>query len=127
MDGSAFTRGASVIIPAPADHSNDGTHTVRYRSADNAGNVETLKTQTVKIDTLGPVASAQNASVRRGGFVTLRYVVRDALSPQVASRLTLTSGAGAVVKDWSWGIARRRRGARCGASGSAARSPRART
>ena len=103
VDGGVFTRGASVTIPAPADHSHDGTHTVRYRSADNAGNVETLKTQTVKVDTLGPVASAQNASVRRGGFVTLRYAVRDALSPQVASRLTLTSGAGAVVKDWSWG------------------------
>jgi hypothetical protein len=103
VDGGAFTRGTTVTIPAPQDHSNDGVHDVRYRSADVAGNVEALKTQMVRIDTLGPVASARNANVTRGAFASLRYLVKDTLSPRVTSRLTLTSSAGVVLKDWSWG------------------------
>jgi len=103
VDGGAFTQGTTVAIPAPQDHANDGVHDVRYRSTDVAGNVEAARTQMVRIDTLAPVTSARGATVRRGALVSLRYLVKDALSPQVTSRLTLTSKAGTVVKDWSWG------------------------
>ena len=37
VDGNpAYTVGTSVVIPAPADGSNDGAHTIAYFSADNA-------------------------------------------------------------------------------------------
>ena len=58
LDGGAtWTQGASVTIPAPADHSNDGYHTMSYHSTDNAGNRENAQSCTVKIDTRPPVIS----------------------------------------------------------------------
>ena len=57
MDGGSFQNGTSVVIPAPADHSNDGAHTIEYRSTDNAGNAEPLHTATVRIDTTLPTGS----------------------------------------------------------------------
>ena len=48
VDGNpGYTAGTSVVIPAPADGSNDGAHTIAYFSADNAGNIETIKSTTV--------------------------------------------------------------------------------
>ncbi len=57
VDGGSFTTGTSVSVPAPADHSNDGVHTITYRSTDVAGNVENDRTASVTIDTTAPVAS----------------------------------------------------------------------
>ena len=51
VDGGSFQSGTSISILAPADHSNDGVHTIEYRSTDNAGNAEPLQTATVRIDT----------------------------------------------------------------------------
>ena len=59
-----------------------------------------------RVQELGGEFGTVTGRVRRCGWldlVALRYAVRDARSLQVTSRLTLTSGAGAVVKDWSWG------------------------
>ena len=54
--------GNSFVVPAPADHSNDGAHTYDYQAIDNAGNVSditgTSGTCTVRIDTRMPVTSA---------------------------------------------------------------------
>ena len=38
-DGLTWTEGASVVVDAPADHSNDGHHFIRFRAVDAAGNV----------------------------------------------------------------------------------------
>jgi hypothetical protein len=59
--GSAQTisgAGGDVTIPAPSDHSNDGTHTITFFATDNAGNVESPSNAvTVKIDTTKPSTS----------------------------------------------------------------------
>ena len=49
-----------------------------FRATDYAGNVETAKTTTVRIDTRRPTTVAPyRASVRRYRYVTLRYSVKD--------------------------------------------------
>ena len=40
VDGGPWQTGNTVLVSAPANHSNDGIHTIRYYSIDNAGNVE---------------------------------------------------------------------------------------
>src|SRR5581483_100539 len=44
LDSGDFQIGTSVVVPAPADHSNDGVHTISFNSTDRASNVEVLKT-----------------------------------------------------------------------------------
>ncbi|WP_214105414.1 glycosyl hydrolase family 95 catalytic domain-containing protein [Acrocarpospora catenulata] len=53
LDGGAWT-----AYTAPVAVSGDGSHTLAYRSADKAGNVETAKTLTVKVDATAPVSAA---------------------------------------------------------------------
>ncbi len=100
--GTNWTRGTSATIAAPADHSNDGAHTIQYRSADNAGNVEAAHSCQVNIDTLGPVCAAKNASVRRGRSCRLYFKIHDQLSPKVTNVLTISTPSGVVKKQWSW-------------------------
>ena len=72
MDGNpTYTTGTSVSIPAPADGSNDGAHTIAYFSADNAGNIETIKSATVLIDATPPACPSCSAADYLRGTVTL--------------------------------------------------------
>jgi hypothetical protein len=97
--GGAWTAGATATVKAPANHSWDGVRTVRYRSADHAGNVESAQSVSVKIDTTGPKCAALTAvSVVQGGTATLRYRVNDALSPTANVTIKVTTKAGKVVK-----------------------------
>src|SRR6266536_3485993 len=59
VDGGSFQNGTSIVVPAPVDHSNDGVHTIEYRSTDDAGNGETLRSATVRIDTTLPSATVR--------------------------------------------------------------------
>ena len=53
-------------------------HPIAYRSTDTQATTEAFHTVTVKIDTQRPVTKApRSASVRRYGYVTLRYRVND--------------------------------------------------
>ncbi|MCI0497845.1 MAG: hypothetical protein L0Z54_06110 [Thermoplasmata archaeon] len=54
LDGGAWNTGTSVNVPAPSDHSNDGTHILEYGSIDWLGNNETDNTISVMIDTTCP-------------------------------------------------------------------------
>gem|GEM_PF-3348352 len=75
--GATWTTGTSVLVSA------NGTTTLRYRSIDLAGNLETAKSLTVRIDKTRPVPKARyNATVRRYRTATLRYRVNDAYSPK---------------------------------------------
>ncbi|MFL5946424.1 MAG: Ig-like domain-containing protein, partial [Gaiellaceae bacterium] len=72
VDGNAsYTVGTSVAIPAPADGSNDGAHTIAYFSVDNAGNIETVKSATVLIDATPPACPSCSAADYLRGTVTL--------------------------------------------------------
>jgi hypothetical protein len=76
LDQGPWTRATSLTIPAPADHANDGSHAVLYRSVDAAGNVETVKICTVNIDTRAPRPVACRAAlVTRGRRASLAYFV----------------------------------------------------
>jgi hypothetical protein len=54
IDGGAWRRGTSVVFAAPSDGSNDGRHTLQYRSVDRAVNIEDVQTVDVCIDTQAP-------------------------------------------------------------------------
>ncbi len=79
VDGDpVWHEGTSAAFEAPANHSGDGRHMLRYRSLDNAGNVELTQATVVAIDTRRPVPLANWASsVRRGSRASLRYYVSD--------------------------------------------------
>ena len=55
LDGGAAQHGTSVPV------SGDGAHTITYSSTDNAGNAETTRTVTVRIDGTAPQASCAEA------------------------------------------------------------------
>jgi beta propeller repeat protein len=49
VDGADPAQGASVVVPGPADGTNDGQHVITYYSVDNVGNVETVRWVVVTI------------------------------------------------------------------------------
>ncbi len=57
-ESAAWTTGSAVTVTASL---GDGVHAVQYRSVDNAGNVETYKSCTVKIDTAAPTTTQSGA------------------------------------------------------------------
>jgi large repetitive protein len=72
IDGNpTYTVGTSVAIPAPANGSNDGAHTIAYFSVDNAGNIETVKSATVMIDATPPACASCSAADYLRGTVSL--------------------------------------------------------
>ena len=101
LDGDAWTDATTVTITAPATHANDGVHTVLYRSADEAGNVEEARSCTVKIDTRPPrVVANWAAQVRRGHTAGLRYDVSDPRpgSPTATVTIRIRTSADRLVK-----------------------------
>jgi hypothetical protein len=93
VDGGAFQYGTSISIPAPADHSNDGVHTVQYGSTDNAGNVEALRTATVRIDTTLPATTDDAPAGWRNSAVTVTLAPADALSGIASTQYRVDGGS----------------------------------
>ena len=78
LDGGPWTVGTSVLVAAPADHSNDGVHTISYWSTDAAGNSEAVKTCALLIDSRDPTPTAlASAAVKHNATATLKFTVRD--------------------------------------------------
>jgi hypothetical protein len=91
--GATWTKGTSLTVAAPADHTGDGDHKVLYRSVDRAANVEKARTCRVGIDTQRPVLQTGGpVAVRRGDQASLRYTVHDAGGSPTAT-------VGVAVKD----------------------------
>jgi large repetitive protein len=55
--GETWTQSTWVVVPAPLGGGNDGIHEILYHSYDKLGNTESIKSCTVKIDTLWPVST----------------------------------------------------------------------
>jgi methionine-rich copper-binding protein CopC len=97
VDGGTFQNGTTIVIPGPADHSNDGVHMIEYRSTDVAGNVEALRSATVRIDTELPSGSvsAPAGGAHVNGIVPVSASAADAQSGvKSVTFLVRPSGAG---------------------------------
>ncbi len=73
VDGGSVLQGTSVIVSAPGDHSNDGSHVVEFFSTDEVGNVEVTKSTTVVIDTTAPSGTPGNPGDFLRGIANLTY------------------------------------------------------
>lgn len=87
------------IVTGPVTISDEGSHTVRYRSVDLAGNVEAATIVQVRIDrtkpaTTGTLAPSPNAAGWTNGPTTVTVKATDALS---GVRSTTIASAGAVT------------------------------
>ncbi|MDI9599890.1 MAG: YCF48-related protein [Acidobacteriota bacterium] len=101
VDDGAWSQGTTCIVGAPADNSNDGTHTVAFYSVDAFGNEEAEKTCTVSIDTRKPRPRAPYvARVTRGRTATLRYRIDDTAPCAGTARpvVKITKLGGRLVK-----------------------------
>jgi len=83
--GATWTAGASARISA------SGETKLRYRSTDAAGNVETAKTATVRVDGGKPVPKALATATARRGRVKLKYRVVD-VAPQAKVTIKIYKG-----------------------------------
>ena len=71
VDGGTWHASTSVVVTAPADHSNDGSHTIDYASTDNVGNVESVRHASVTIDTQAPSGAPLDPGSVLAGTVVL--------------------------------------------------------
>ena len=84
LDDGVWTVGSRVPV------SGDGAHTLEYRSTDNAGNVEAVRTSCVNIDATGPTTTVSSApSDRSTTPVTLRFTASDGLSGVATTEYSL--------------------------------------
>jgi len=92
-----WVEGSRYVVPASADHSDDGDRTVQYRSVDLAGNVEKAKQVKVLIDTRAPKVTVQPATARHDKTALIKFKVQDQLSPQVRVLAEVLDAARTVV------------------------------
>ena len=84
VDDGAWTKGTRIEVPAPRNHANDGVHSIRFYSVDNAQNAEREKSVTVKIDTNPPDFEWRDVSpgvIDRVQAVRFRFILGDSGGP----------------------------------------------
>jgi peptidoglycan/xylan/chitin deacetylase (PgdA/CDA1 family) len=84
VDDGAWTKGTRIEVRAPKNHANDGAHTIRFYSVDNAQNVEPEKSVTVQIDTTPPRFEWRDVTpgvIDHVRAVHFRFIIRDIGGP----------------------------------------------
>jgi uncharacterized protein YvpB len=101
LGGGIWQKATTLTLAALANHTNDGVHTILYRSMDNAGNLGSTQSCTVSIDTRRPQPIANWATaVARGQTARLSYYISDARpgSPTATVTIRVRDAAGHLVK-----------------------------
>ena len=96
---------ATLYVPAPYDHANDGVHAITFQTRDMVGNLAS-KTFYVRIDTVRPTISAPaSISARASGTAILRYRVIDGANGAGAAtvKVVVRNARGATVEVWKLG------------------------
>ncbi len=96
VDGGSFSTGASVVVPAPANGSNDGVHTIVYRATNRAGVTSANQSATVKVDATAPnnvTLDLPAPAARLRGSVPLAATAQDATAGVASTTFRLVSGA----------------------------------
>ncbi len=93
LDGGAWTRGTSLTVSVPRKTAVAVVHTLEYRSADAAGNVETAHFGQVKIDSVKPVTNSNADGLAHTGSFTLVLAPKDADSGLSATYMSVDGGA----------------------------------
>ncbi|WP_208297325.1 ThuA domain-containing protein [Actinophytocola oryzae] len=92
VDGGAWT-----AYTAPFPVSGDAAHQVRFRSVDEAGNVEEAKSLTVSVDATAPLTTAQfapgNDNGWHAGAIPVTLAATDATSGVAGTEYSLDGGA----------------------------------
>ena len=99
--------GAQQTYTAPFSVSTQGSNSITYWSVDNAGNTESTKSCTVKIDLAAPVVTittpANGASYKLNASVIASWTATDALSGINATLTTGTVASGKAINTSSTG------------------------
>ena len=98
IDNGSWVPASSVTVPAPADHSNDGMHTVAYHSVDADGAAGLNSTVVLGIDTRAPVTTDDAPSGWQAAPVAVVLTATDPTDPAHPS--TQVSG----VASTSWQV-----------------------
>lgn len=93
----SFDNASWAAYSSAVSYNNEGTATIYYRSSDNAGNIETVKTVSFKIDKSAPEinGAATTESNANGWYkqsVVVRFNCNDAVSGAVSSVIDNTIG-----------------------------------
>ncbi|HMK92860.1 MAG TPA: hypothetical protein VK576_07660, partial [Thermoleophilia bacterium] len=76
-DGTTWTTGTSVVVPATPDGSNDGVHAIAFRAVDTLGHVEQAQGVAVRIDTDQPITVDNAAGAWHAVPFTLTLTASD--------------------------------------------------
>jgi hypothetical protein len=82
------------VVPASADHTDDGDRTVEFRSVDAAGNVEKKHKVLVLIDTTAPRVTVFPATATSGKRAQVKFRAVEQLSKEIRVRLQVENAAG---------------------------------
>jgi hypothetical protein len=93
VDGGSNQTGTVATIPAPSDHSNDGTHTITYQSVDRGGNAEQVHQAAVRIDTTAPVTTDDAPDGWSAADVTVHLSPADGPSGVAATYYEVDGGS----------------------------------